>query len=970
MPTGSGKKLIISSLQLLTGTTSTAHLCHYIAINKSNMSFLHQQGNTGKATGAEGIVKYGCLTLEGLRKLELQQIISLDVSGVIRTHQKPQMLFAGTRRFLNGAKEYNGAYNLILIDEPQLNMADVRESREDNPQAKIVYFTALPPKCLYEDCSKVIEKKQCDVIEDGFLKRPVLVSVDTDAEWWEDDEVPYQNENLWAALIWVGKRHLLERRGMMIKCGTIEDAQSVTTFMEKNFVDVLKATHITSDLTPKQVEYRKREYEEGRIDVLVVCKMLSVGFHAARTSVLVCLCDMNFDAWLQFFGRGFSVERGGSGEAVYMVAADQFWERHNYHQKYWTYCREGVPELFEQGEYTELDESDLIDKNGRPCREPQGSAIDYIGFHGDVGESDVTWSMSSLDDQQFRRNRPIEDMPDVESGQSYASSSQDHSAVSDVAAEDEVVREVDQSDESDAGDVSDNATNSECDTDDPYVESNIQDLGAAEPEAESEAEHEDLEADEPDAVDSRALTAETARLPSNSAESPKKRKRSLDVSPTRERKRVSKVPVVSSTPEFWEGVMEQPAAMSPISPTSTTMKSSKGVPEACKHLGTSPTQRLINASASTSANESRSNSRGASSDHTPMRTVPDVEPVVKPVRRAPKTQAVRTMPMPEPVRTVPKAEPLRTAPKVEPGRTEPKTQPLRTMPMAAAVRTVPDVQPVKRVQNTDLVRTSPKVEPVRTVPKVGPVKIVPMAEPGRTTMRTEPKLEPVKTVQKAEPLRTVQKQDRPAARSFTQTVNGECLKAPSEEENSLPNPTPIVTEVASTEKSSPTKENVGTPVKVSNQKETDTSESASVKLCDDNDRGGSRRLTLEADVSEEPIKITTSTKPKQYLRFTSSSPTYIAYSILNEMRRACSTEELFKYGLQKRMILERQVCKDDEFCYITNGKKIWFEDDLKYAASRTRWLTQSVMTKTGRRNKRETYHMWKVDPIFYSDTER
>ena len=149
IPTGSGKKPLISSLQLATATPKAAHLCHYIAINKSNLSYLHRFDNELEADGSEDIVQHGTLTLELLRTLELSDKVALDVSGE-SVRGLPKMLFAGTRRFLLSSQKYKGAYPLIIVDEPQLSYEDVKKIRAENPKAIFVYFSALPPKSLYD----------------------------------------------------------------------------------------------------------------------------------------------------------------------------------------------------------------------------------------------------------------------------------------------------------------------------------------------------------------------------------------------------------------------------------------------------------------------------------------------------------------------------------------------------------------------------------------------------------------------------------------------------------------------------------------------------------------------------------------------------------------------------------------------------------------------------------------------------
>ena len=91
IPTGSGKNPLIGSVQIYNMIDKCAHICHYIAINKSNLEFIYHPNGKEKITST-----YGCVDTHELKalKLDRSENLGLDISGnqAIIT---PRMLFAG-----------------------------------------------------------------------------------------------------------------------------------------------------------------------------------------------------------------------------------------------------------------------------------------------------------------------------------------------------------------------------------------------------------------------------------------------------------------------------------------------------------------------------------------------------------------------------------------------------------------------------------------------------------------------------------------------------------------------------------------------------------------------------------------------------------------------------------------------------------------------------------------------------------
>ena len=198
---------------------------------------------------------------------------------------------------------------------------------------------------------------------------------------------------------------------MMVKCGSMGMAKEVAKFINAEFG--LRAISVTSDdMSALAVQQTVKDYREGRIDVLVVCKMLAVGFHDAKTSVLSCLCDMGFSEWLQFFGRGFSID-SMENQQVFMVATDGFWRRSHYDSVFKRYCKKGVTAVYFDEETPinsePLPENDM-DAEGKPVREPAKPTKTYIEFTGSIDELEVTYKTSTLEDDSFQ---PQPQQPEV-----------------------------------------------------------------------------------------------------------------------------------------------------------------------------------------------------------------------------------------------------------------------------------------------------------------------------------------------------------------------------------------------------------------------------------------------------------------------------------------------------------------------------------------------------------------------------
>lgn len=117
---------------------------------------------------------------------------------------------------------YQNKYDVIIIDEPQLSLPTVLEIRKQNPNSKFIYFSALPPKAIYDLCQFRIEKLLGDLVKNCFLKTTNFWSLDINStEDWSKSET-YRDKNMWGVIVDHAIAQMRRSGGvMMIKCGGV-----------------------------------------------------------------------------------------------------------------------------------------------------------------------------------------------------------------------------------------------------------------------------------------------------------------------------------------------------------------------------------------------------------------------------------------------------------------------------------------------------------------------------------------------------------------------------------------------------------------------------------------------------------------------------------------------------------------------------------------------------------------------------
>lgn len=242
------------------------------------------------------------------------------------------IIFAGIQSVHNRAFEF-GKFDLVIIDECHLvnNKAQgtYRKFIDDlsrvNPHVKVIGFTATPFRLnnglltdgderIFTDIAYKLPIKK--LIDDGYLSPVRTKGAETiiDLSEVKSSAGDYVRKDLDRAvhkqgftdaaikeIITLGKG----RRSWLIFCPSVEYAQEIS--------DLLKEIGISSACitgkTPKQERSRLlKEYKSGRIRAITNCDVLTTGFDAPATDMLVLLRSTKSTAlYIQIVGRGMRI---------------------------------------------------------------------------------------------------------------------------------------------------------------------------------------------------------------------------------------------------------------------------------------------------------------------------------------------------------------------------------------------------------------------------------------------------------------------------------------------------------------------------------------------------------------------------------------------------------------------------------------------------------------------------------------
>jgi len=251
-----------------------------------------------------------------------------------RRDTQDAITFAGIQSVYQRAEDL-GHYDLILVDEchliPVSGMGRYRSflsaTQEINPAVKVVGFTATPYRLrsglLTEGEDRIFTDVAIDLssgeemlkmIEEGYLAPLVSKSMNTafDIENVhirggefipsELQEIMGDAGNTHAALEEV-VRYGTERRSWLIFCSGVRHAENVTRLLKDQYN--IRAELITGQTPIKERERIIEQYKTGVIQALANCDVLTTGFDAPETDMLVFLRPtQSTGLFVQMCGRG------------------------------------------------------------------------------------------------------------------------------------------------------------------------------------------------------------------------------------------------------------------------------------------------------------------------------------------------------------------------------------------------------------------------------------------------------------------------------------------------------------------------------------------------------------------------------------------------------------------------------------------------------------------------------------------
>ena len=251
-----------------------------------------------------------------------------------RRDTQDAITFAGIQSVYQRAEDL-GHYDLILVDEchliPISGMGRYRSflaaAQKINPALKVIGFTATPYRLrsglLIEGEDRIFTdvaidlssgEEMLNMIEQGYLSPLVSKSMDTSFKIEnvhirggefipsELQEIMGDAGNTHAALDEV-VRYGEDRHSWLIFCSGVHHAENVTELLQSQYN--VRAELITGQTPIKERERIIEDYKTGRIQALSNCDVLTTGFDAPDTDMLVFLRPtQSTGLFVQMCGRG------------------------------------------------------------------------------------------------------------------------------------------------------------------------------------------------------------------------------------------------------------------------------------------------------------------------------------------------------------------------------------------------------------------------------------------------------------------------------------------------------------------------------------------------------------------------------------------------------------------------------------------------------------------------------------------
>ncbi len=255
-------------------------------------------------------------------------------AGLKRRDTSNQVLFAGVQSIYN--KEAIGSFDLMIVDECHLipksgdgrYLTLINRLKDLNPSMRVIGLTATPYRLscgylhkgegrLFNDIAT--EVTLLELLKLGFLspvisKRPAITAdlsgVNKTAGEFNQKQAAERMTagNLTDLALSDVIQRCYKRVSWLIFCVSVEHAHEVSDWLNGKGI---KCAVISGETPPQEREYLIAEYKAGRLQALANCEVLTTGFDAPRTDLIVMLRPTESTAlYQQMAGRGMRIFEG------------------------------------------------------------------------------------------------------------------------------------------------------------------------------------------------------------------------------------------------------------------------------------------------------------------------------------------------------------------------------------------------------------------------------------------------------------------------------------------------------------------------------------------------------------------------------------------------------------------------------------------------------------------------------------
>lgn len=386
IPTGGGKARILALCPAKCRVQGIVEVsCRWREINASNASvFLGTRNNDlEEPDDLPSLMSHtGSLFAS---KEDVQQLASLKIAGQKTINKKSIITYVGAEIQMNTPVDRLVA--MSLNDECQNNPIGYL----DREFAKVHIHTSAYPSAEYLNPSKfhIIEFTTKRLVDINGIKRPHLMRVPdtlkvTSAKALNDiysgsDESRGHRSAEALIIAALEKRDVLIAKsnsdrcvggikpGIVVRVPTIEAGRGLVRDIHSavragRLPHDIKAAAVNSIDTKtgsKELKRIKKVYKRGNLDIIVLCQMLAVGWHEARTAITVAMCGMNFRDTIQFMGRAASKHELYTDS--WFIAHKSFYDVTNFYPQYRVYALQGVTHMREKPSSTGWERSDDAD---------------------------------------------------------------------------------------------------------------------------------------------------------------------------------------------------------------------------------------------------------------------------------------------------------------------------------------------------------------------------------------------------------------------------------------------------------------------------------------------------------------------------------------------------------------------------------------------------------------------------------